>query len=171
MLFVVCLCFCFLSPFEQNENNSLLLISCFLLFLVFFFDFSLATVIFFWIFSFLFFPPFCLNPRSTHKKTRWINTEPATRWRYFCCMFFFFLVFFKSLFGQLKSKQPFFGSDEEYMNLEFICLCLCMSVYVCNELKLSHLTLEGDVQLLNAEDEGRKNTIFIKWDKNSGFEM
>ncbi len=74
-------------------------------------------------------------------------------------MFFFFLVFFKSLFGQLKSKQPFFGSDEEYMNLEFICLCLCMSVYVCNELKLSHLTLEGDVQLLKAEDEGRKNTV------------
>lgn len=94
MLFVVCLCFSFLSPFEQNENNNLLLISCFLLFLVFFFDFSLATVIFFWIFSFLFFPPFFLNPRSTHKKTWWINTEPATRWRYFCCMFFLFSCLF-----------------------------------------------------------------------------
>ncbi len=36
-------------------------------------------------------------------------------------------------------------------------ICLCVSV--CNELKLSRLTLEGDVQLLKVEDDGRKNTV------------
>lgn len=44
-------------------------------------------------------PPFCLNPRSTHKKTWWVFDEQAEGRRYFSCMFFPFCLVFQTLFG------------------------------------------------------------------------
>lgn len=89
----------FLKEKKQQQNNKqpwTLADLSFLLFLLFFFWYSFFSVFasnLFWIFSFLFFPPFFLNPRSAHKKTRWIFNEQASRRRYFCCMFFLFSCF------------------------------------------------------------------------------
>lgn len=83
----------------KNQNNKqtwTLADLSFLLLLLFFFWYSFFSVFasnLFWIFSFLFFPPFFLNPRSAHKKTWWIFNEQASRRRYFCCMFFLFSCF------------------------------------------------------------------------------
>jgi len=46
-------------------------------------------------------------------------------------MFFLFscLFVFEVFFGKLKSKQPFFGSDEEYMKEAHVHICVCMSVW------------------------------------------
>lgn len=63
-------------------------------------SFCLSAVKSFWILSFLFPPPpFCLNPRSTHKKTWWVFDEQAEGRRYFSCMFFPFCLVFQTLFG------------------------------------------------------------------------
>ncbi len=77
----------------SRASLSFFLFCCFGIFC----SFCFSAVKSFWILSFLF-PPFCLNPRSAHKKTRWVFDEQTEGRRYFSCMFFPFCLVFQTLF-------------------------------------------------------------------------